>query len=360
MDYKEIIKRLLVSGCIAKFRHQAETDWQQVLENSDFHGLVESDHNVEYELAYFAPTRCIDLSLVFYSKNYEPRAVLVLYLIEVNGIRYFSLAGRPIEPILFVRNVTTKDKKKISKSLISALCDLTNKHNLGEFMCHGYNSDSGRSIDEWYGACAQYCEKIELNHQIFIDLHKNLDEIKKSFRKSYKPLIGKAENLWVSAVLGPKDITTQIWGEFKKLHFVAAGNRNTRSEKSWLAQLSHIRSGKAFLITLRDGDHNLVGGAFFYHTRDHGSYATAAYDRTLFDKPLGHLTQWLAIKEFKRLGMKLYTIGWLPFESSFPKPSKKDYSIGLFKSGFSDTVRIQFVFKFRSKAVQESKDKLGT
>jgi FemAB family protein len=357
MDYKKIIEYLFDLGCIAKFRHQAETEWQQVLAISDFHGLVESDHNVEYELAYFAPPRCVDCSLVFYSKNYEPCAVLVLYLIEINGISYFSLAGRPIEPILFASNVKMKDRKRISKSLIRVLCDFSNNNNLGEFTCHGYNSDSGRSIDEWYGACAQYCDQIALNHQIYIDLHKSLDEIRSSFRKSYKPLIGKAEKLWESAVLGPKEITSEIWGEFKKLHFVVAGQRNTRSEKSWASQLLHIRSGKAFLITLRDGNHNLVGGGFFYYTRDHGSYATAAYDRSLFDKPLGHLTQWLAIKELKRLGVKLYTIGWLPFENSLPKPSKKDFSIGLFKSGFSDTVRIQFVFNFRSKTLSESFDK---
>ena len=91
---------------------------------------------------------------------------------------------------------------------------------------------------------------------------------------------------------GPKEITNEHWREFRELHYTVSG-RKTRSEKSWMSQLSHIRLRHAFLITLRDG-RKLVGGGFFYHTRDHASYATAAYDRA-FDK-LGHLTQWIIKK----------------------------------------------------------------
>ena len=242
--------------------------------------------------------------------------------------------------------MTSKDQKRISKAFIRMLVEFSKSHDLGAFTCHGYTTSNNATISEWYLACAQYAETIKLNHQIYIDLRQDLDEIKSNFRKSYKPLIGKASRLWNSAILGPKEITNEHWREFRELHYTVSGFRKTRSEKSWMSQLSHIRLGHAFLITLRDGDHKLVGGGFFYHTRDHASYATAAYDRTLFDKPLGHLTQWIAIKELKRLGVKLYTIGLLTFKNSLPKPSEKDFSIGLFKSGFSNTVRIQYVFSF--------------
>jgi len=348
MNREKIIEFLLVLGCFAKFRNQSISDRQHVMANSDFHGLTESDHNIEYELAYYAPSKCIDCNLVFYTKNNEPCAILALYLLETNGVWSFSLAGKPIEPIQFLNHVTSKERKRISKAVIHVLFEFSKNHDLGEFTCHGYNMSKNASISEWYLACAQYAQTIKLNHQIYIDLSQDLDEIKNNFRKSYKPLIGKALGLWNSAILGPKEITNEHWREFRELHYTVSGYRNTRSEKSWVSQLSHIRSGQAFLITLRDEAHKLIGGGFFYHTRDHASYATAAYDRTLFDKPLGHLTQWIAIKELKRLGVKLYTIGLLPFKHSMPTPSEKDFNIALFKSGFSNTVRIQYVFGFKA------------
>jgi len=348
MDCEKIIEYLLELGCFAKFRNQSVTDWRHVMVNSDFHGLTESDHNVEYELSYFAPSRCIDCSLVFYAKNGEPCGVVVLYLLEMDGVWSFSLAGKPIEPIQFLRHVNSKDRKRISKAFIRVLFEFSKSHDLGDFVCHGYSTSNNAAISEWYLACAQHADTIKLNHQIYIDLYQDLDTIKNNFRKSYKPLIGKALRLWNPAILGPKEITNEHWREFRELHYMVSGCRNTRSEKSWMSQLSHICSGQAFLVTLRDEDHKLVGGGFFYHTRDHASYATAAYDRTLFDKPLGHLIQWIAINELKRLGVKLYTIGLLPFKNSVPKPSEKDFSIALFKSGFSNTVRIQYVFSFRA------------
>ena len=156
----------------------------------------------------------------------------------------------------------------------------------------------------------------------------------------------KAEIIWVSKVLGSGEIRQCDWVEFKQLHYIAAGNRQTRSDKSWDVQFSQILDGNAFLVALHDQQRRMVGGGFFTFTIDQGMYSVAAYDRSKFDKPLGHLVQWLAIKEFKRLGMKSYILGDRPYPSDTPTPTDKEINIGLFKEGFATAIRPRFVFCF--------------
>ena len=68
-----------------------------------------------------------------------------------------------------------------------------------------------------------------------------------------------------------------------------------------------------------------------YSTKRH------AYDRKLFDKTsnLGQEEQKIAIKEMIKRKIKWYRIGIKALESNHIKPTKKEYSISLFKEGFS-------------------------
>ena len=64
-------------------------------------------------------------------------------------------------------------------------------------------------------------------------------------------------------------------------------------------------------------------------------YATAAYDRALFSKPLGHLVQWkdiaYEIDKFRQI------LCWaLFYYGDNPKPTDKELSISQFK-GFTDS-----------------------
>jgi len=69
--------------------------------------------------------------------------------------------------------------------------------------------------------------------------------------------------------------------------------------------------------------------------RDEGVYAVAAYDRSLFDKPLGHVVQYRAIEELKKRKVSWYKIGVRPYGSDNPRPTDKEIKIGEFKQGFS-------------------------
>jgi FemAB family protein len=167
---------------------------------------------------------------------------------------------------------------------------------------------------------------------MFVDLSLDLGEIKSRFRKSFKSLITTGYKLWSVGVLNSP--RPQVWNQFRALHRSVAG-RATRSESSWDLQYRAIIEGDGLLIHLHDTNGNMVGGAFFNTTRDEGYYSVGAYERKLFDKPVGHLAQYHAISEMSRLGMRWYRIGMRPYPETVPTPTAKQMSIADFKQGFS-------------------------
>jgi len=86
----------------------------------------------------------------------------------------------------------------------------------------------------------------------------------------------------------------------------------------------------------------MVGGALFHTTPDEGLYAVGAYDRSLFDKPLGHVAQALAIEEMVRRGIRWYRIGTRTYPGDSPAPSTKDLNISDFKQGFASHLFARF------------------
>lgn len=82
----------------------------------------------------------------------------------------------------------------------------------------------------------------------------------------------------------------------------------------------------------------MVGGGLFSFTSDEGLYVVGAYDRSLFDKPLGHVVQYRAIEELKKRDVKWYKIGTRPYSSNAPTPTDKEISIAKFKQGFASHV----------------------
>ena len=104
-----------------------------------------------------------------------------------------------------------------------------------------------------------------------------------------------------------------------------------------VCDLSVIFPRTSFLIAL-ENNKKLIGGGLFLCSRDECEYSTAAYDRNLFDKPIGHLVQKMAIKKMIDRGIKWYRIGDKALETNEIKPTEKDYSISLFKEGFSSNI----------------------
>lgn len=333
-------------GVKVRFRDEEPEDWGYVNHHLDFQGVIESDANITYQKSYFSNYTHDDLSLVFYKKNGDPCGIAPLCVRESEHARFLASVNVSIEPIQFIAKLSNAECKRISKSFLRALVRYAALRDIREFKCHAYCEKMTNAINGWHSSCAELANSASVNYQAFVDLTHDLGVIRTDLRKSYKPLINKAEKIWSSKILRSGDIRDSDWKEFKFLHFVAAGNKQTRSDNSWDVQFSQILAENAFLVALYADDKRMVGGGFFTNTKDQGIYSVAAYDRSQFDKPLGHLVQWLAINELKRLGVKSYLIGDRPFPNDIPKPTEKEINIGIFKEGFCTGLRSRFVFSF--------------
>lgn len=184
----------------------------------------------------------------------------------------------------------------------------------------------------WHLELMHKAESVQLHHELFVDLSLGFSDIKARFRRRYRSLITAGERFWQVSVL--RDNDTEVWREFRCLHRDVAG-RDTRSEASWQWQLEAIAKGAAFLVCLRNDVGALVGGGFFHVTRDEGLYAVGAYNRSLFDKPLGHVVQAQAIREMQARGVSWYRLGIRSYPGDRPAPTAKELSIAEFKEGFS-------------------------
>ena len=159
-----------------------------------------------------------------------------------------------------------------------------------------------------------------------------MEDIKASIRKSYKPLISSGLKQWAIELMDERNDV--IWQEFRRLHLQVSG-RVTRSDETWENQHRSIETGNEILIYLRNSDNRMVGGGLFNLTKDEGSYSVGVYDRSLFDKPLGHVVQFKAIEEMKNRGLRWYSIGKRFYRTDTPIPTQKEISISEFKHGFA-------------------------
>ena len=72
-------------------------------------------------------------------------------------------------------------------------------------------------------------------------------------------------------------------------------------------------------------------GSFFRHSNNEAIYSSGVYRRELFDKPLGHYAQYLAIKYMKKINLKWYKIGHI---SNANISDEKQKNISSFKKKF--------------------------
>ena len=119
--------------------------------------------------------------------------------------------------------------------------------------------------------------------------------------------------------------------------------------------MNAIESGNAFLIYLRDSSDRMMGGGFFEYTKDEAYYSVGAYDRNLFDKPIGHVVQNQAIIEMKKRNISWYKIGNRSFVGDSILPTDKEVSISEFKQGFCSDLFPKYLLKLETKNLNKSK-----
>ncbi len=324
-------------------REQPEL-WGQALDECGYIPVAYSHGAIEYQMAYQSGHggEWWDLSLVLIH-DLRPCGVWPLTFSIKDGTPAVTSYGGPVLQPLFVDGFLEKSRKSLVKDCLDILENLCRAG--GVPTCESvesFHGASGAGVSDWHDQLMRRGALALLRHEMFVDLLLSLQDLKSRFRKSYKSLVTSGTKMWRVHVTAEAD--PAVWSEFRELHRSVSG-RVTRSAQSWELQHQAIAAGQAFLVSLRDEHGLLVGGGLFECTRDEGQYSVGAYDRALFDKPLGHVVQYRAIEEMKARGLRWYKIGLRPYATDVPPPTEKELSIAEFKQGFATHVFPKFIFQ---------------
>lgn len=306
--------------------------WEKSLLELDYIPVFYTNESLDFQQELFRDrgTDSTDFSLIFQSQNKFVGLWPVSSHFE-NEKKCISTFTHPVMCPLFAENVNQELKKKMFKETLRIIEIIGNINVTSEFYLPFLNSIN---LNYWYSKSLIFAINTKTEYGLYLKLKKDYIETSKNFRKGTKSSVKQAEHLWNINILEKRD--DDLWLQFKNLHYTVSG-RKTRSDKSWQLQYENIISGTSFLIAL-ENNKKLIGGGLFLCSRDECEYSTAAYDRNLFDKPIGHLVQKMAIKKMIDRGIKWYRIGDKALETNEIKPTEKDYSISLFKEGFSSNI----------------------
>lgn len=308
-------------------------EWHRVLDSA----FIPSPHynwsNIVYQNTYFsAELDYNNLPIIFHAKG-KPIAVLPLAVMFQNRVSKIVSNGGPIYQPVIVKSASEREEKTVIEICQRILNDLSVRLNISvnEYQI----TTTSKGLSTWGAGLVQSGKVIRVGQQLDVNLGMTLEEIKSTFRKSYKPLINKGLKKWKVDVIEAGNLAS-FW-EYKQLHVVVAG-RETRCIESWEAQSDMLSRGDAFLVTLRNDGNDMVGAGLFVYNSQCCVYGSAAYRRDLFAEPLGHVVQYKAIEVMLEKGLKRYEIG-SGFSNHYGA-TEKECSITKFKSGFSNEVGI--------------------
>ncbi len=331
-ETQSVLKKLLVSsGIEACWRVDDNIAWKEACRDLAYVPVAYTEAMIDYQLAYHrgAGQPLQDVSLVLFHDRHPCGIWPLSFRAGVD--EPLGSNGSSILPPLLVRGLSRTTKKALIKACLDFLCRAVTTLCGSRWTSTEFFQDH-IGISDWQDQAMRKGARVGLRHDLYVDLSLPLASIKASFRKSYKSLVTAGMRLWQASLLTTAD--SEVWKEFRTLHRIVAG-RDTRSSESWDLQFRAIACGAAFLVCLHDERGRLVGGGLF-HVSDHeGTYAVGAYDRSLFEKPLGHVVQYLAIEEMKRRGLRWYLIGSRNYPGDVPAPTPKELSIAEFKQGFA-------------------------
>ncbi len=331
--YSRILDVLSTAGFDFLLRNENRNCWDEALTGLSYIPVHYSHASIDFllECRQTQDDFCIDISIILKNKD-KLYGVWPLSLSSENDVLKLSSHGMPILPPLFVHSLTDKECKRLTRECLHLLSSLCEACSISRWeSAESFKDSCHAGLSPWHLQAMENGAKPGLKHELYTDLDLSCEDIKRKFRKSYKPLINSGSRLWDIGVLNQQG-EQSVWEEFHQLYIAAAG-RETRSPEAWERQYQAINNGDAFLVYLKDKARQMVGAGFFYMTRDEAVYSVAAYNRALFDKPLGHVVQYRALEEMKAKGLRWYKIGPVVYKSD--NPTEKELSIAHFKKGFA-------------------------
>jgi FemAB family protein len=339
-----ITSAIQAMGTHATFREMDPAAWDRTLFALHYIPVSYSSASIEYQLAYQRGHggKWSDISLIL-DHDHRPCGVWPLSFSVKDDRPSVTSHGVAVYPPLFVKDLPDRSRKNLVQKCLrlwKQICivgGVTTRVSSESFV-----DRAEEGLSQWHDQLLRDGAQATLRYELFVDLSLELEAIKSRFRRSYKSLITSGTRTWQVGEMTSAD--SVLWSEFRQLHLQVSG-RITRSAETWDLQHRAIADGNAFLIFLRDPQGKMIGGGFFNTTRDEGVYSVGAYDRSLFDKAIGHVVQYRAIEMLKERKLRWYKIGQRPYPSQRPPVTDKEISIGEYKQGFATHLFPEFVLR---------------
>lgn len=309
-----------------------------ILKSRNDYPCYYSDLTKEYYKEYFGSL--FDASISFYDQG-KPIFYLPMFLfVNSNSKLVLSTNGETVYPPVFNSDLTLSYIKKVSKKIIGFILDFLKEIN-GKSVVFLSNT---KIFNGWEAAIIDASFKETMKYKYYIDLTLDLSEIKTCLRDSYKSLVNKSLRMFNFEVI--QNCSDELIEEFKEFHFQVSSKR-TRNHQSCLIQQKQVNNGEGFIIRIQDNDNKLIGLSLFLYNQFEGLYAVGVYDRKLFDKPISHGAQWLAIQKLKELEVKNYFVGDFHPIWQQDNITEKEQQIENFKRGFATHIQAQPIWTVR-------------
>lgn len=322
-----------------------QTNWDELVGQAEVAQIQYKALHLKYQETYFKALNdsYSDISIVIY-RGGHPVGIWPLCVWTENDSVYFGSAGiiprGGILPPLLPGVHKAEAQRKVFHLCISTLSAFAQSHGTNQLQFCETVMTSGVSL--WYRMLMECGGKsVKTAYQLYTDLKFTTDEIQSRIRRTNKYSIAKGQEDYLIEIYDEKseNIISEIMEEFRQLHIAVAG-RETRDKQTWDVQRMSIERGSdsighSFTVFIRDKRTNsLAGAALFEATPSCAYYCVAAYDRSRFSKPVGHIVQAAAIDKLKEYGIRWYELGERFYaDNEIATPKLMD--ISYYKEGFS-------------------------
>ena len=342
----EILVRAKLDACPINDSNEI---WADKIASCEFAPVPYCHGTLRFNREYFAQNDELitDVSKLIIS-NGKPVAIWPLSILTSRSGVKLTTSGGLVLPPLFFSTVSSAEKKRLIKRCLTFANLLCKANGITEWSSYQqFDPSCKNTISMWCVESLKSGASYQLSHSMYVDLSIGEEKYKSQVRKSYRSLMNSGQKLWsVELVSGQGEQDFKLWRGFQNLHIKSAG-KETRSQKTWDLLYQSIKDGHAVLICLLGAGQEVVGGGYFTFSQHEVVYSIGAYDRSLFDKPLGHTVQGKLIGYMMRSSRRWYRLGKLSFENEIFRPTEKELAIMSFKSGFATNVLPEYCFKYK-------------
>jgi hypothetical protein len=289
--------------------------------------------------AYYTATynRDHDTSFAVVREN-EP-LMLVWCNIHEGALGYFGM------PMSFFPRADLGDADSVIAVALGAVDRIAAAHVVTEVSLR--EDITGSELSSLGRGCVTRGATLEVVQNGICDLSLNERTLHRNIRKSFQSLVNAGRRDMRMAYFNASNPDSGLFVAYREFHAYVAG-QVTRSAESWRAMFDWIAGGGGELALAYLDDGELVAGTMTFDGAEVACYASGAYDRSKFDKPLAHFPLYDAVLRSKERGLRYFDLGFLPARGTV---SDKEYNIGYFKRGFASSIEMHFCWRWRPSGI---------